>query len=395
MPSRSATGARAAGSSGYAGEVDTSLSAGLPSRRCTSRIVRLPSRAGYVFLRGPANILVRLGSYAGKVTDLAELFVPALIEALAVGILVVVQKTLNGFWKHDQPDLAVTTKFSRIEITWLAIGGIVWCLTLIGILIPSQSIQFNSKYAGNQRENGSQSKLQNLPIGAALDDAIAKFDLGVEYFRIKDYKRAAKMWEISANYGILEAYNNLGYLTYYGLGAKEDQAEGLRLWWIAAENGFSESQSHIAEAYTDGKYLKKDLIEAYGWAQKAKHFAPQIGNAELAEDLIKYAEKLMANLIIKLSKAKVIETDKKVASYISMIAANRRSMEYTLRYPQSMSGYDVTIPVDVIEAQIRNEETIIVSGPDGQKLQVKLASIAKDGSRLRLLEGGSQHGARR
>jgi len=334
---------------------------------------------------------VRLGSYAGKVTDLAELLVPALIEALAVGILVVVQKTLNGFWKHEQPDLAVRTKFSRIEITWLAIGGIVWCLTLIDILIPSQSIQFNSKYADNQKENGSQSKLQNLPIGAALDDAIAKFDLGVEYFRIKDYKRAAKMWEISANYGILEAYNNLGYLTYYGLGAKEDQAEGLRLWWIAAENGFSESQSHIAEAYTDGKYLKKDLIEAYAWAQIAKHFAPQIGNAELAEDLKKYAEKLMANLIIKLSKAEVIETDKKVAPYISMIAANRRSMEYILRYPQSISGYDVTIPVDVIEAQIRNEETIIVSGPDGQKLQVKLPSIAKDGNRLRLLEGGSQH----
>jgi TPR repeat protein len=112
----------------------------------------------------------------------------------------------------------------------------------------------------NQTKNDSPANSQNLPTATALADAIAQFDLGVAYFKDKNYSKAAKMWKIATNAGILEAYNNLGYLTYYGMGVKEDHMEGFGLWRIAAENGYSESQRLMAEAYSYGIYPKKDSL---------------------------------------------------------------------------------------------------------------------------------------
>jgi len=92
---------------------------------------------GYIFLNG---ISLRLTLYEWKLTDPAELLGTSifglLISLLAVWLLVVVQKTLNDFWKKEQPDLVMRTTFSGKEIVLLVIGGIFWLLSLIGIFIP-------------------------------------------------------------------------------------------------------------------------------------------------------------------------------------------------------------------------------------------------------------------
>ncbi len=85
---------------------------------------------GYIFLSG---ISLKLSLYEWKVIDPAELLgitiLGLLINLLAVWLLVVAQKALNGFWKKEQPDLEMRTKFSGREIALLVIGGIFWFLT--------------------------------------------------------------------------------------------------------------------------------------------------------------------------------------------------------------------------------------------------------------------------
>lgn len=91
----------------------------------------------YIFLSG---ILFRLAIYKWKLTDSEEFsgltILRLLIDLLSIWLLVVVQKTLNRFWKKEQPELGMKSTFSAREIVLLVTGGFFWYLSLIGISIP-------------------------------------------------------------------------------------------------------------------------------------------------------------------------------------------------------------------------------------------------------------------
>jgi hypothetical protein len=93
---------------------------------------------GYVVLCG---IAFQLSMYSWKLTDPAALLAltifDLLLSVLTVGVLVMVQLTLNRFWKHEYPDIEVRTSFSRGEMALLIIGGLVWGFGLIGLLLPT------------------------------------------------------------------------------------------------------------------------------------------------------------------------------------------------------------------------------------------------------------------
>lgn len=175
-----------------------------------------------------------------------------------------------------------------------------------------------SSYA--QAPSESKCQVQELAISAALGDAEAQYDLGVEFHRgvslARDYGKAAVMWRLAGNGGIVPAFNNLGHLTYYGRGVKQDYAEGVRLWRIAAEKGFAESQVHLGDAYSDGRYLKRDYVEAYAWAKAGQHYATQIVGGELSKRILEMAEKRIAYARTMLSAAQVAEAEKRAAEYI-------------------------------------------------------------------------------
>lgn len=90
---------------------------------------------GYIFLSG---ISFKLSLYEWKLTAPEELLGITigglLIDLLAVWLLVDVQKTLNAYWKKEQPILEMRTKFSGGETTLLVIGGIFWILTMLGLI---------------------------------------------------------------------------------------------------------------------------------------------------------------------------------------------------------------------------------------------------------------------
>jgi len=172
-------------------------------------------------------------------------------------------------------------------------------------------------------------ELQQLAIDAALGDTAALYNLGVEFFRgtnlPRDYAKAANLWRRASEAGSVEASNNLGFLRYYGRpGVERDYGEGIRLWRFAAERGFAESQVHMGQAYSDGRFLKSDLIEAYAWAKAGKHYSSRmtdtIDNPQISEEVAKDAEKVLVDMRKRLSAVEMVEAEKKAADYIRKFA---------------------------------------------------------------------------
>jgi TPR repeat protein len=182
-----------------------------------------------------------------------------------------------------------------------------------------------------QAQQGSIPKceLQQLAIDAALGDTAALYNLGVEFFRgtnlPRDYAKAANLWRRASEAGSVEASNNLGFLRYYGRpGVERDYGEGIRLWRFAAERGFAESQVHMGQAYSDGRFLKSDFIEAYAWAKAGKHHSSRmtdtIDNPQISDEVAKDAEKVLADMRKRLSAVEMVSAEKKAADYIRRFA---------------------------------------------------------------------------
>lgn len=164
-------------------------------------------------------------------------------------------------------------------------------------------------------------RIQELAIAAALGDVEAQYDLGVAFHRgeelPQDLVKAATMWRMAADKGVVAAFNNLGHQSYYGRGIKLDRAEGVRLWRHAAEKGFPESQVHLSIAYSDGRYLPRDYVEAYAWAKTGRHSAEQIIGDEMRRDIILMADKQVAASRRNISvPSQLAEAERKAARYI-------------------------------------------------------------------------------
>jgi hypothetical protein len=99
----------------------------------------------------------------------------------------------------------------------------------------------------------------------AQADDIAVYNRGVEAFRAKDYAAARQHWGKLVAQPYAEAYNNLGFLLYYGMGGEADPVRAVALWRAAAEMKHRESQWHLAVAYDEGKGATANDVEAYAW----------------------------------------------------------------------------------------------------------------------------------
>jgi uncharacterized protein len=171
--------------------------------------------------------------------------------------------------------------------------------------------------------------IQDLAIEAALGDTLAQYNLGVEFFRgdrvRRDYAKAAKLWRSASDAGDVAAANNLGFLKYYGRpGVPQDYVEGLRLWRLAAERGFAESQVHLSQAYSDGRYLEVDLLEAYAWATAGRHNAhnatEMIDNRKVGDAVTRDAEEVLTYVRKNLSPTEIAKAERKAAEYIEKFA---------------------------------------------------------------------------
>jgi hypothetical protein len=146
-----------------------------------------------------------------------------------------------------------------------------------------------------------------------------QYSVGQSRYSAKDYASAAVAWTSACASGVLDACNNLGYLTYNGVGTQRNYTEGIRLWRFAAERGVPESQVHLADAYADGKHLRIDLIEAYAWAKSGAHFASQIADQNLAIAIDRSAQSSLVAFKDKLSTSQRKLADERATAIVAMV----------------------------------------------------------------------------
>ncbi len=117
------------------------------------------------------------------------------------------------------------------------------------------------------------------------------YNQGVAAYQAQDYAQAYAHWSEAAKDGDLNGINNLAYLINYGLGTAAEPHKAVALWQIAAQQGHSESQWHLGNAYADGQGVERDLATAYAWykcavetATRRARQSPEMPESKIADD---------------------------------------------------------------------------------------------------------------
>lgn len=109
-------------------------------------------------------------------------------------------------------------------------------------------------------------------------DARCLFHLGTTAFRAKEFEAAAISWKalialkaipVELAYLKVDAYNNLGYLYFSGLGMSANRAAAIDYWQFATKSGNEESAYHLCHAYADRKETRYAPQLARGYCKEA------------------------------------------------------------------------------------------------------------------------------
>ena len=156
-----------------------------------------------------------------------------------------------------------------------------------------------------------------LLTGFANTSPEQEYNQGVESFRARDYSSARVHWEVATAQNVRAAYNNLGYLLYFGLGGITEPERAVSLWTVAAKNGDREAQWHLALAFEEGTGVSRDLVTAYAWYRCADaNFAaaPLIDQAD--EETVTDIKAAITRLVAKLSIDQVRDSELLARKYI-------------------------------------------------------------------------------
>ena len=94
-------------------------------------------------------------------------------------------------------------------------------------------------------------------------DAAAAFHAG-------DFEASAKLLEVRAKLGDVDAQNYLGVMYYIGVGVPRDYAQAVHWFERAALKGEPHAQRHLASMFRQGQGLVKDDFRAFGWYDAAR-----------------------------------------------------------------------------------------------------------------------------
>ena len=79
---------------------------------------------------------------------------------------------------------------------------------------------------------------------------------------LKDDAEAVKWYRLAAEQGLANAQHNLGVMYDNGRGVPQDDAEAVKWYRLAAEQGFANAQYNLGAMYADGIGVLKDDAEA-------------------------------------------------------------------------------------------------------------------------------------
>jgi hypothetical protein len=156
-----------------------------------------------------------------------------------------------------------------------------------------------------------------LLTGCAAVSNETEYNRGVESFRAKDYSSARLHWGTAVKQNVRAAYNNLGYLLYFGLGGTAEPERAVSLWTVAAKNGDREAQWHLAHAFEEGKGVNRDLVSAYAWYRCADvNFAAAPLIDQTDEEVVRDVKTAIARVVAKLSIDQVRDSEVLARKYI-------------------------------------------------------------------------------
>ena len=99
--------------------------------------------------------------------------------------------------------------------------------------------------------------------------AIAQYNLGLSYYKgdgiVKNEAEAVKWFRRAAEQGHVLAQYNLGLSYYNGEGVVKNEAEAAKWYRKAAEQGDADAQCKLGNCYRDGYGIVKNDIIAYKW----------------------------------------------------------------------------------------------------------------------------------
>ena len=100
-----------------------------------------------------------------------------------------------------------------------------------------------------------------------------QFELGLAYDHgwgmANDDAEAVRWYKKAAEQGHAGAQKNLGWMYEHGRGVPRDDAEAVRWYRKAAEQGHAGAQCTLGRMYEYGRGLTKDCIQAAVWYEKA------------------------------------------------------------------------------------------------------------------------------
>jgi len=141
-----------------------------------------------------------------------------------------------------------------------------------------------------------------LAIDAALGEPTAQYNLAVRHWQgkcvDKDLSVSRTLWQKAASSGIADAYNNYGYLLYYGEGGETDYEGGIAAWERGVELGSTEAFIQLANANLDERHLLLDVSRARILASAAKKCAL----SEKSETHVEMADEVLSQTGTKISR---------------------------------------------------------------------------------------------
>ena len=125
--------------------------------------------------------------------------------------------------------------------------------------------QSTTHYASNHsHSNHSSSTVSPTSLWAESNngDALAKFNLGVRYYKEGNYTEAEKYFRLVAEQGYTEAQYNLGLCYADGKGVTQSYTEAVKYWRLAAGQGNAGAQLALGNCYAEGKGVTQSYTEA-------------------------------------------------------------------------------------------------------------------------------------
>ena len=105
----------------------------------------------------------------------------------------------------------------------------------------------------------------------------------------QDDAQALKWYRLAADQGIAAAQSYLGLMYDYGRGVPQDDAHALKWYRLAADQGIAAAQNNLGLMYDYGQGVPQDYVEAHKWFNLA---AASVSSGDTRERAVKARDEL-------------------------------------------------------------------------------------------------------